>query len=119
MSEIKPVIAIVANPSRPGDLGQCAEGHYVVANGILTMTDADGKPLRDDNTGRRVELKLLPGDDERAMAKRLTLKQVISASDSAQTRAVRACPHHARWRAFERLPSRLHGSCQQWHLQAP
>jgi hypothetical protein len=75
MSEIKSVIVTTAKPTGPGDLGECAEGFYTVANGILTMCDIDGRPLRDDNTGRRREIKLLPGDDEKGVARKLTLQQ--------------------------------------------
>ena len=51
MSEIKSVIVTTAKPTGPDDLGRCEEGFYTVANGILTMCDRDGVPLRDDNTG--------------------------------------------------------------------
>jgi hypothetical protein len=74
MSNIKSVIVITGNPSGKGDLGTCEQGWYKVSDGILTMTDCDGKSLRDENTGRRIELRVLPGDDEKALAKRLTLK---------------------------------------------
>jgi hypothetical protein len=72
---IKSVVVTTAKPSGPGDLGQVAEGFYTVANGILTMCTPDGVPLRDDNTGRQVALRLLAGDDEKAVAKKLTLQQ--------------------------------------------
>ena len=74
MSEIKSVIVTTARPTGPGDLGECAEGFYMVTNGILTMCDPDGRPLRDDNTGRRREIKLLPGDIPAQEAKRMTLR---------------------------------------------
>ena len=80
MSEIKSVIVTTAKPSGPGDLGQVAEGFYMVTNGILTMTDIDGRPLRDDNTGRRREMKLLPGYDVAGLAKKLTLQQYREAN---------------------------------------
>jgi hypothetical protein len=76
MSEgIKSVVVTTAKPSGPGDLGQVAEGFYTVANGILTMCTPDGAPLRDDNTGRRREMKLLPGDVPAQEAKRMTLRR--------------------------------------------
>jgi len=74
MFEIKSVVVTTAKPTGPGDLGQVAEGFYTVANGILTMCDPDGRPLRDDNTGRRREIKLLPGDVPAQEAKRMTLR---------------------------------------------
>src|SRR5262249_12338821 len=75
MSEVQSVIVVTAKPTGPGDLGQCEEGFFkMTSEGILTMTDRDGRPLRDDNTGRRHEMKLLPGDDPKQEAKRLTLR---------------------------------------------
>jgi hypothetical protein len=38
------------------------------------MTDRDGVPLRDENNGQRIAMRLLPGENEKAAAKRLTLK---------------------------------------------
>jgi hypothetical protein len=73
MSEIESVLVTTRNPNGPGDLGQVAEGFYTVTNGILRMTDRDGKPLRDENTGRQYAMKLLPGDDPKFEARRLTL----------------------------------------------
>jgi hypothetical protein len=80
MGEIKSVVVTTAKPSGPGDLGQIAEGFYTVANGILTMCTPDGVPLRDDNTGRQVALRLLAGDDEKDLAKKLTLQQYRAAN---------------------------------------
>jgi hypothetical protein len=77
---IKSVVVTTAKPSGPGDLGQIAEGFYTVANGILTMCTPDGVPLRDDNTGRQVALRLLAGDDEKGLAKKLTLQQYRAAN---------------------------------------
>lgn len=71
---IKSVVITTAKPSGPGDLGQVAEGFYFVENGVLTMTDRDGRPLRDENTGRQHTVRLLPGDDEKWEAKRKTLQ---------------------------------------------
>jgi hypothetical protein len=80
MFEIKSVIVTTAKPSGPGDLGQVAEGFYYVEGGILTMCDPDGRPLRDDNNGRQVALRLLPGDDVAGLAKKLTLQQYRAAN---------------------------------------
>ena len=80
MSEIKSVVVTTAKPSGPGDLGQMEEGFYTVANCILTLVDHNGVPLRDDNTGRRFETKLLRGDDERQEAKKMTLRRYREAN---------------------------------------
>jgi hypothetical protein len=74
MSEVKSVIVVTAKPTGPGDPGQCEEGFYTVTGQLLTMTDREGRPLRDDNTGRRHEMKLLPGDIPQQEAKRMTLR---------------------------------------------
>jgi hypothetical protein len=73
--EIKAVIAVVVNPTGKDDPGQCAEGWYFVENGTLTLTDRDGIPLRDENNGQRITVRLLPGESEKTVAKRMTLRQ--------------------------------------------
>jgi hypothetical protein len=75
MSEIKAVIAVVSNPLGKGSSGECAEGWYTVSDGVLTLTDIHGEPLRDGDTGARFTHRLLPGDLEKSVAKRLTLAQ--------------------------------------------
>lgn len=71
---IKSAVAIVSNPVNAKDTGEVAQGNYTLENGVLTMTDADGVPLRDENTGGRIEMRLLPGESETVAARRLTLK---------------------------------------------
>jgi hypothetical protein len=77
---IKSVVVTTAKPSGPGDLGQVAEGFYFVENGVLTMTDRDGVPLHDENNGRQIAMRLLPGEDEKVAAKKLTLQQYRAAN---------------------------------------
>jgi hypothetical protein len=38
------------------------------------MTDRDGVPLRDENNGARITQRLAPGESDKAVAKRLTLR---------------------------------------------
>jgi hypothetical protein len=45
-----------------------------VESDLLTMTDSDGAPLRDANTGERIAHRLVSGENEKAVAKRLTLR---------------------------------------------
>ena len=80
MPEIKSVIVTVAKPSGPGDYGQCEQGNYIQEGDVITMVNADGEPLRDENTGGRIEMRLLPSEDERAAAKKLTLRQYREAN---------------------------------------
>jgi hypothetical protein len=70
----KAVIVIVANPCGRNDTGQCAEGFYTLDGDLLTMTDRDGVPLRDENSGARITQRLAQGESDKAVAKRLTLK---------------------------------------------
>ena len=62
------------NPKGDGDPGQVTTGYYTVADGILTMTDSKGVPVRDLNNGERVTHKLQAGEDPTMIAKRLTMK---------------------------------------------
>jgi hypothetical protein len=70
----KAVIVIVANPISKDDRGIVAEGFYTRDGDTLTMTDRDGVPLRDDNNGERITVRLLPNDNEKSVAKRTTLR---------------------------------------------
>jgi hypothetical protein len=70
----KQVTVITANPTGKGDLGACEVGHYVVENDLITMTDSDGAPLRDANTGERISHRMATNENEKTVAKRLTLK---------------------------------------------
>jgi hypothetical protein len=73
MPEIKEASAIVANPVTRGDTGRATVGFYTVSDGILTMTDGDGKPVRRRHSGDVYRHELKDGDDPVAIAKRLTL----------------------------------------------
>jgi hypothetical protein len=80
MREIKIVSIVTAKPSGPGDYGKIEEGRFFVENNWVTLCDESGTPLRDDNTGQRVTMRLLPGEDEKAAAKKLTLQQYRAAN---------------------------------------
>jgi hypothetical protein len=79
-SEIRSVIITTAKPSGPGDLGQVEEGFYTRDGELITMCDRDGVPLRDENTGRRIAMRLLPGDDEKTLARKMTLRRYREAN---------------------------------------
>lgn len=74
MSEIRQVTVITANPTRSDDVGRAEIGFYIVAAGLLTMTDPHGVPLRNANTGEKIEHRLMADETPRVIAKRLTLK---------------------------------------------
>jgi hypothetical protein len=71
----KAVVAIVSNPVGKDDRGIVAEGFYTLDGDLLTMTDRDGVPLRDENNGAQITHRLLPGESEKVVAKRLTLRR--------------------------------------------
>jgi hypothetical protein len=72
--DVKAVVAVVSNPIGKGDAGIVTEGFYTLDGDTLTMTDRDGIPLRDDNNGERITVRLLPTDNEKTVAKRTTLR---------------------------------------------
>jgi hypothetical protein len=67
------VTAIVSMPSKREPLGRLTHGFYTVIDGVLTMTDKDGRPA-EDATGKRYTHRLAPNEDERAVASRMTKK---------------------------------------------
>jgi hypothetical protein len=70
-AEIKQVTTQVDKPGRKFPHGRVTIGYYTVADNLLTMTDAAGKPAEDE-TGKRYTHKIGPGDDPRLIAARLT-----------------------------------------------
>jgi hypothetical protein len=75
MSDVKPVIAVASNPVRKGDGGEAVEGWYVREGDTITICDIAGDPLRNEDTGARYTQRLEPGDVEKVIAARLTLKR--------------------------------------------
>jgi hypothetical protein len=65
-----------------GDAGRVCEGFYVVEDGVVTMTNPDGVPVRDAD-GKRVEHKLAKGETAQKIAGRLTLKIYFSRQDES------------------------------------
>jgi hypothetical protein len=52
-------------------VGQVAEGRYTWEDGVVTLVDQDGTPLR-DRKGKVYEKKLTPQEDPHTIARRLT-----------------------------------------------
>jgi hypothetical protein len=72
MSEIYQVTIQVRAPSgRPGDMGQVAFGHYVIEDGVLFMTDSEGKKVR-RRDGDLMQKKLQPADNPEIIARNFT-----------------------------------------------
>ena len=63
----------LANPIGKGDLGCCEIGRYVIEGKFLTLTVRDGLPLL-GNRGEFIAHRLIRADDEKGVAKRLTLE---------------------------------------------
>jgi hypothetical protein len=74
MSEIKSVIVATSHPIGKGDTGQCAQGWYTLSDGVVTMCDSDGVPLRDSMSGAMIVHRLVDGEHPVVIAKRLTLR---------------------------------------------
>ena len=72
MPEIKQVNAILANPSPSDPNGRVTAGHYILEDGLLTMVDADGKPLRGTG-GEKIVHRMQDGENPDSIACRLTL----------------------------------------------
>jgi hypothetical protein len=73
MLEVKSVYATVRLP-KDGDTGQVTIGFYTLADGVLTMTDSKGAPVRESQSGDTYLHKMKPGDNAEAIANRLTLE---------------------------------------------
>jgi hypothetical protein len=73
--QIKRCIAVVSNPTGPGDTGEATEACYFIEGEWLTLCDENGLPLRSEDTGGRFTVRFEPGDREQAIAKRLALRR--------------------------------------------
>jgi hypothetical protein len=75
--EVHKVLAQIEAPSKSNPAGRITTGFYTVVKSTLTMTDADGVPMRRDD-GEMYTHKLAKGENPRSMACVLT-KQVRAA----------------------------------------
>jgi hypothetical protein len=76
------VIVTVRHPNRDGDPGSVDVGHYIVADGVVTLTTADGELLKD---GGSHEL----GDCEPRFIAQMLLRQRRSEKGSDFNRDLR------------------------------
>jgi hypothetical protein len=83
MPEVHSVIVTINQPKR-GFAGQVAYGHYTLVDDFLTMTDPEGSPA-EDSDGKRYTQKLIPGEDARPVARKLTkqLRLALRGNESA------------------------------------
>jgi hypothetical protein len=73
MSEVRSVAVSVSSPNPADPAGRATVGYYIVQDGVLTMTDGEGKPVRRRYSGEVYKKKLAADDDPSVIAKRLTL----------------------------------------------
>jgi hypothetical protein len=71
MSDVQSVTVYLSHPMGPNDLGQVTFGYFKVEGGVLTMTDAEGRPMRRIN-GEIWSRELGPDDNPRSVAGALT-----------------------------------------------
>src|SRR5262245_10286398 len=77
MSEVKAVVIQTARPMGPDDLGRAEYGHYTVTDGVVMLTDADGKalprgkPLRRGDPPAYWSRKVRDGEDAARVAREL------------------------------------------------
>lgn len=71
MSEVHQVIIEIKRPKKDFP-GRVAYGFFVVKDGVVVMTDADGKEAGADETGKKWRHTLRPGEDPRSVASRMT-----------------------------------------------
>jgi hypothetical protein len=88
LSEVKSVTITLRRPLGPGDCGLCEIGFFTHVDGVVSLTDESGVPLRRGSTvTTRTKGKDTPtwsapaGDDPRAVAGRL-LQQKFSSVKS-------------------------------------
>lgn len=78
MPEIHMVIVQINRPQFEGkeqvDPGRVSYGFYTIADGLMTMTDSDGSPMRDIKTGEVFTHRLRDGEDAEPVARALTKK---------------------------------------------
>jgi|SRR5271170_6596899 len=72
MSDVKSVTVATRNPSG-NDLGSVEIGFYTLSDGLVTMTDCEGLPLRNAN-GDLMTHRLGAGENHVTIAKRMRLK---------------------------------------------
>jgi hypothetical protein len=72
MSEVQQVIVQI-KPPRGNFPGMVVYGYYTLIDGVVTMTDAKGEPA-EDGIGKRYTHKLMPNEDAKGVACRMTRK---------------------------------------------
>ena len=71
MPQVNAITVIVSMPSKKEPLGRLTYGFYTEVDGVVTLTDKEGKPAGDE-TGKKYSRKLAPNEDARAIANKMT-----------------------------------------------
>jgi hypothetical protein len=74
MPEVHQVYATVRPPRDAADVGQVTVGYYTLVDGVLTMTDSKGAPVRNSHAGEKYTHKIDKASDAPGHAKRMTLQ---------------------------------------------
>lgn len=80
--EIFSVQPQVVAPGRGHQHGVVTEGRYIVTGDVVTLTDRDGRPVRDSD-GRQYTAKL-GSDHHKQVAARLTKKMWLAVKDKSR-----------------------------------
>jgi hypothetical protein len=80
MSEVQKVTVQIAAPGRRYPAGAVAFGYYTLANGVVTLTDPNGKPAGLE-TGKKFSRKLEGNEDARAVACKMTKELRLALRD--------------------------------------
>jgi hypothetical protein len=73
MSEVFQVLVPYESPSSRYPAGKSALGHYIITDGVLTLTDKHGV-VATDAEGKEYSEKLEPTDSPQTIGGRLTMK---------------------------------------------
>ena len=73
MPDVRKVFRDIRSPKGDDDPGQVTIGYYTLTDGLMTMTDGNGKPIRKDN-GELWTHRMRDGDKETPIAHWMTGK---------------------------------------------
>lgn len=71
MTEVFSTFITIARPMCEGDPGKIQEGHYTVADTVVTLTNADGKPIVSGRMQVGYTAKIEAGENQAQVASRL------------------------------------------------
>jgi len=77
-TEVHSVQAIVSNPSPREPNGRTTIGYYILKDGVLTMTDSKGAPVRSYGGDRYEQKVAAESDNVTLIAQRLTMNRPMN-----------------------------------------